>query len=91
MASEVNLLKQLRFQTMCGNTNLHTDRVRFSGLQRKRDVKNYCLDLGEERPWSMNSVLLRFLEMSFFFIKREREINKQKLPNNWTYLFGNVV
>ena len=50
MASEVNLLKQLRFQTMCGNTNLHTDRARFSSLQRKRDVKNYCLDLGEERP-----------------------------------------
>ena len=48
MASEVSLLGQSRFQTMCGNTNLHIES-------------------------EIYMVLLKFLEMSFFFKKRERE------------------
>ena len=48
MASKVSLLGQSRFQTMCGNTNLHIES-------------------------EIYMVLLKFLEMSFFFKKRERE------------------
>ena len=48
MASEVSLFGQSRFQTMCGNTNLHIES-------------------------EIYMVLLKFLEMSFFFKKRERE------------------
>ena len=53
MASEVSLLGQSRFQTMCGNTNLHIES-------------------------EIYMVLLKFLEMSFFFKKRERERLKNK-------------
>lgn len=57
MASEVSLLEQPRFQTMCGNIDLHIE----------------C---------EIYMVLLKFLEMSVYFGKRERKINKQKLQNN---------
>ena len=53
MASEVSLLGQSRFQTMCGNTNLHIES-------------------------EIYMVLLKFLEMIFFFKKRERERLKNK-------------
>ena len=43
-----SLLQQSRFQTMCGNTDLHTQSERFSDIHRKREVENYFLDLGEE-------------------------------------------
>ena len=49
MVSKVSLLEQSRFQTMCRNTDLHTERVKkFSDIHRKRGVENYFLELGEE-------------------------------------------
>ena len=88
-----SLLEQSRFQTMCGNTDLHTQRVRdfqiFIENERLKIIFwTWETRAGEATKQSTNTVLLEFLEMSCFFRNREREINKQ---NNWTSTLTNCV
>ena len=77
MASKVSLLEQSRFQTMCRNIDLHTQRVKnFQIFIEKEGLEiifwNWKRRVGKATKQSTNPVLLEFLEMSYFFRKRER-------------------